>query len=117
MGWQSDSSGSKLIQLEDGTFVEIEVPEYRAQEVSAKFADRVRSNLDTVEIALFRTAQPIIRAVREMKEREGVSASAEIELGLSFGPEGEVYITKIKSEANLYVKISLKTDTDIDHYR
>jgi hypothetical protein len=96
-----------LIQLEDGSLVEVQMPEYKAGEISAGFAQRTVSTFSRVEGILCNAAEPIVKAAKRISESENVSVTAEVEVGLSFEAEGSVYVTKNKSDANLVVKLSI----------
>lgn len=98
---------TKLIQLEDGTLVEVEVQEGQVQEISGSFADRVNSTFDNVKPILLKTCRPIAAAWREINQEMHIE-QAEVELGLSFEGEGNLYVTKTKAGANLTVKLVLK---------
>ena len=98
---------TKLIQLEDGTLVEIEVPADQAQQISGGFADKVSATFDKIQPILVKTCRPITAAWKEIS-REIHIEQAEIELGLSFEGEGNIYVTKTKASANLTVKLILK---------
>lgn len=98
---------TKLIQLEDGTLVEIEVPADQAQQISGGFADKVSATFDKIQPILVKTCRPITAAWKEIS-REIHIEQAEIELGLSFEGEGNLYVTKSKAGANLTVKMVFK---------
>lgn len=51
---------TKLIQLEDGTLVEIEVPPDQAQQISGGFADKVSTTFEKIKPVLLRTCRPIV---------------------------------------------------------
>lgn len=98
---------TKLIQLEDGTLVEVEVPPDQAQQISGGFADRVNETFDKVRPILVNTCRPIAAAWKEISQEMEIE-QAEVQLGLSFEGEGNLYITKSKAGANLTVKLVLK---------
>ena len=98
---------SKLIELEDGTLVEVEIPEGQAQQISGGFADRVSATFDKIQPLLVRICSPISAAWREINQEMDIE-QAEVELGLSFEGEGNLYVTKSKAGANLTVKLVLK---------
>jgi hypothetical protein len=98
---------TKLIQLEDGTLVEVEVPLDQAQQISGGFADRVNETFDKVRPILVNTCRPIADAWKEINKEMEIE-QAEVQLGLSFEGEGNLYITKSKAGANLTVKLVLK---------
>lgn len=99
---------SKLIELEDGTLVEIEVPEKTAQPISGGLADKIKSaTLENIKPILLRACKPVAEVWGELNRDLHID-QAEIELGLGFETEGNLYITKAKGNANLTVKLTLK---------
>ena len=99
---------TKLIELEDGMLVEIEVPEDQAQQISGGFADKVSSSLERIKPLLVRACKPVAEAWKEL-DKEVQIEQAEVELGLSFEGEGNVYVTRSKAAANLSIKFVLKS--------
>ena len=102
---------TKLIELEDGLLVEVEVPEDQAQQISGGLADRVSSTFNKIRPLLVKTCRPVAAAWQELS-REMEIEQAEVELGLSFEGEGNLYITKSTAGANLTVKLVLKPSPD-----
>ncbi|MGB7444221.1 MAG: CU044_2847 family protein [Coleofasciculaceae cyanobacterium] len=102
---------TKLIELDDGTLVEIEVPTDQAQQISGGFADKVSSTFDKIQPILVKTCKPIAAAWQEINQEMNIE-QAEVQLGLSFEGEGNLYITKSKANANLTVKLVLKPKVD-----
>ena len=102
---------TKLIELEDGLLVEVEVPEDQAQQISGGLADRVSSTFNKIRPLLVKTCRPVAAAWQELS-REMEIEQAEVELGLSFEGEGNLYITKSTAGANLTVKLVLKPNPD-----
>lgn len=98
---------TKLIQLEDDTLVEVEVPPDQAQPISGGLANRVNASFDKIKPVLLKTCQTLIGSLKEISENVHVESS-EIELGLSFEAEGNLYVTKSKGGANLIIKLVLK---------
>ena len=98
---------TKLIQLEDGTLVEVEVPADRVQPISGGFADRVNATFEQIRPLLVRTCRPIAAAWKELNQEVSIE-EAEVEIGLSFEAEGNLYLTKSKAGANLTVKLVFK---------
>src|SRR3989304_6712365 len=84
---------SKLIELEGGTLVEIEIPGDQAEQISGGLADKVGATLDRIKPILINTCKPIIAAWHELNQDLHIE-KAEVELGLSFEGEGNLYITK-----------------------
>jgi hypothetical protein len=58
---------TKLIELEDGTLVEVEVSPDKAQAISGGFADKVNQTFDKIRPILVRTCRPIAAAWKEIK--------------------------------------------------
>lgn len=99
---------TKLIKLEDGTLVEIVVSEDQSERISNKYAEKVNTAFDkTVKPILTNICGSISRAWSEINQDMDVE-QAEIELGLSFETEGNLYITSAKTGANFTVKLVLK---------
>ena len=99
---------TKLIRLEDGTLVEAEVPEGQAQEISGGLADKVNKSLDTIQPLLVKICRPIVSSWKELAKEIQID-QAEVELGLSFEGEGNLYVTKAKAGANFTLKLTLKS--------
>ncbi|MEO1395412.1 MAG: CU044_2847 family protein [Cyanobacteria bacterium J06634_5] len=99
--------GAKLIELTDGILVEVEASDEKAQQISGGFADRVSTNFDRIKPVLIATCKPIVEAWQELNQELNIE-QAEIELGLSFEGEGNLYVTKSKLGANVTIKLSLK---------
>lgn len=102
---------TKLIQFEDGTLVEVEVPPDQVQPISGGAADRidatVDATLDRVKPLLLKICRPIKEVWSEVNQDMEIE-TAEVQVGLSFEAEGNVYIAKSKAGANLTVKLVLK---------
>lgn len=102
---------TKLIELEDGTLVEVEIPSDQPSQISGGFADKVSSKFDKIQPLLVKICQPVTAALEELKQNMDVD-QAEVEVGLSFEGEGNIYVTKTKGTANLTVKLTLKSKSN-----
>ncbi|MEO0987968.1 MAG: CU044_2847 family protein [Cyanobacteria bacterium J06639_14] len=100
-----------LIQLEDGSLVEVQMPDYKAGEISAGFAQHTFSTFSKIEEILCSAAEPVARAAKRISNEQDVAVTAEVEVGISFEGEGNVYVTKSNSETNLLVKLSINTNS------
>ena len=100
--------GTKLIRLEDDLLVEVDVPESEVQLVSGGLADTVEATLNKIKPVLLKACKPIADAVKEIRAEVDLD-QVEIELGLSFEGEGNLYITKAKAGANMVVRMTLKS--------
>lgn len=104
---------TRLIRLADGTLVEAEAVPGAPEQIAADSARRVQESLDKIKPILIRTCEPVIAAWTEMNQQMTIE-QAEVELGLSFEGEGNIYITKAKAGANLTVKLTLKPPKETD---
>ncbi|MEO1124980.1 MAG: CU044_2847 family protein [Cyanobacteria bacterium J06639_16] len=98
---------TQLIRLEDGTLVEAQVPDDQAQQISGGFAKKVDASFERIKPLLLKACKPIAEAWKELNQDMDID-STEVELGIGFEGEGNLYITKAKTEANLTVKLVLK---------
>ncbi len=98
---------TKLIMLADGTLLEIDVPGDTVQQISGGMAAKVDSTLDKMTPTLIKTCRPVVQAVQAL-HNELEFEHVEIEIGLSFDLEGNVYIAKAQVGANIRVGMTLK---------
>ena len=104
---------TKLIKLEDGTLVEVEVTPDQAQQISGGgvFAKKVKTNLAQIQPLIINTCKSVATAwkgVHQELSQDINIEKAEVELALSFEFGGDVYIAKSTAGANLKVKLILK---------
>ena len=104
-----------IIQLKDETLVEVEVNEDEIEAVAGGITKYIDSSFDKIRPLIIKTCLPVLEAWQhlsdEISEKDksiGIDG-AEIEIGLSFEGEGNVYITKLNSGANLVVKLLLRS--------
>ncbi len=98
--------GTRLIRLADGTLVEVEASADDVQQISSKYADQVDQAIESVGPVLMRACEPVVAAWQELSGGANIER-AEIELGLSFEGEGNVYVAKAKAGANLTIRLVL----------
>lgn len=98
---------SKLIRLQDDILVEVEIPGRESVAISGGVADKVGTAMDAMAPILLKACKPVI-AVWKSLSTEVTIDLAEIEFGISFEGEGNIYISKAKAGANLTVKFTLK---------
>lgn len=96
---------SKLIELADGVVVEIESAPGEVQRAGA-LPDKVQRNLEGVRDLATTVVKSTFADFAKFGDAVGVE-SLEIEFGISFGVEGNVYLAKASSTANLTVKVTL----------
>jgi hypothetical protein len=100
-----------LIELEDGTLVAVDLPSDQVQQISGGLAHKVNETFHQIKPTLVNACRPIAAAWKELSQ-EMYLEEAEVELGLSFEGEGNIYITRGKAGANLTVKLVLKPQDD-----
>ena len=98
---------TKLIELQDGTLVEVEVPPDQAQQIAGGFAEKVDTTFKQILPIVVKVCRPIATAWHEISQDMDIE-KAEVEIGLAFEGEGNIYVTKATAGANLTVKLILK---------
>lgn len=98
---------TKLIELSDEILVEVEVPVSEAKQLDSASANRVGKASSRIMPILAKVANSLRNAIEEIQRTLCVE-NAEVEINLNFTTEGDVYITKLQSNANLKVKLILK---------
>lgn len=96
-----------LIQLEDGILVEVDAADGEFHKISGGDARKVEGSLDQLKPLLIKSCQPILSAWSELNKKM-IIEGAEIELGINFEAEGNVYLAKAKAGSNLSIKLILK---------
>jgi hypothetical protein len=89
--------GSKLIRLEDGMLVEVVTAGDEVQQISGR---------DKIKPILLKTCIPIVESVKELRDKVDVE-QVEVEIGLSFNAEGNIYITKTTISANAIIAYAM----------
>lgn len=97
---------SKLIRLQENILVEVETTEDQIQKIAGGIEEKVNATFDKVQNILSSICKPFAYSLSTISDNIQVE-KAEIEVGLSFEVEGNIFITKAKSGANLNVKITL----------
>ena len=97
---------SKLIKLQDGTLVEVEATGSEVQPIAGGVAKKVNATIDQIKPVLLKTCQPIVAAVKDLREDVNLE-QVEVEVGLSFDLEGNIYVTKASFGANVLVRMIL----------
>ena len=100
-----------LIQLEDKTLVEVEIPEDKISKISGGIFHKVDSTFDKIKPIILNICNPITEICHVINQKADVE-NFEIKIGFSFEGEGNLYITKGKAEANLEVTITVKPNNN-----
>jgi len=103
---------TKLVRFKDGVLVEVGVQRDPAQlQMSHRAAEELGKNFEVIAAMLKKVCSPVVSAFTEMgrdTNRPVSIESAEVELGLGFEAEGNLFVTKATAEATLKVKLTLK---------
>lgn len=99
--------GSRLYALDDGTLVEVETQD-DARQISVDVAGKIETTFEqSIKPILQRTCTSVSQALKEIREGANLE-QVEIEMGLSFETEGNLYITKATLGANILIRMTLK---------
>jgi len=102
---------TKLLKFNDGVLVEVGVQRDQAQEMSVNAAERLKMNFEAACGLLRQIATPIKGAFANLADELKTPIkieTAEVELGLSFSAEGNLFVTKATGEASLKIKLVFK---------
>jgi hypothetical protein len=99
---------TKLIELADGTLIEVEVQPHEARPISGGAAEKVlNATLDQLTPMVLRVARPLVAAWGELSQEMDVE-EAQIDLGFNFESEGNLYLAKASAGANINISFTLK---------
>jgi hypothetical protein len=102
---------NKLIELENGLLIEVEVPPDQVNQISGGMPEKVDKAIDTVRPILLKTCQPMVSVWKELNKEMSID-KVEVELNLGFSAEGSVFLAKSSGSANLKVKLSISPKSD-----
>lgn len=100
---------TKLIHLSDDTLIEVEVSPGETRQISGGLPEKVSASFDQlrpVVVSLCRSLAGTMGAVAHDFHVE----KTELEFGLSFEGEGNIFVTKAKAGANLVLKLTLTSE-------
>ena len=99
----------KLIELENGLVMEVDAPKSDIEMISANgdVVDKVKTSMSKVEKMLIQSVQPIVNVYKGL-DKEVLLEKAEVEIGIGFSAEGNIFVAKGNANANLKVKLILK---------
>jgi len=89
----------------------MEIPFEKQTAVVLKEMEKYTTHLLKISETLLKAVQPITSVWKELN-KDLLIDQAEIELGLGFEAEGNLYITKAKGNANLVVRLRLKPNPE-----
>lgn len=99
----------KLIELDNGLMMEVDVPKSEIEMIAGggDMIEKVQSSMGTVEQMLLQSVQPIVHAYQALNQ-EVVLEKAEVQIGIGFSAEGNIFVEKGTANANLNVTLVLK---------
>jgi len=101
----------KLVELENGLLMEVEMSQDDGiQQISGgegEIVNRVEASMGMVEKVLVQSVQPIVHAYNVLNQ-DVILEKAEVEIGIGFSAEGNIFVAKGSASANLKVKLILK---------
>ena len=98
----------KLIELDNGLMMEVDIPQSEIEMISGggDVVERVDKSISAVESILMKSVEPITKAYKALNQ-DMVLEKAEVEIGIGFSAEGNIFIASGKGSANLKVKLVL----------
>jgi hypothetical protein len=98
---------TQLIELRNGLLVEAELPGQAGEQIAGGRRKLGVAFEDKVKPLLLQICEPLAGMWQELNQQMHVE-QAEVEVGLSFEGEGNLFVTKAKTGANFTVKLTLK---------
>lgn len=98
----------KLIELDNDLLMEVDVPQSEIEMISGTddVINRVDASIDAIKNILVKSIQPIAETYQELN-KDMIVEKAEVEIGIGFSAEGNLFVAKGKGNANLKVKLVL----------
>ncbi len=100
---------TRLIQLKNGMMVEAEIPGQTGEQIAGGVNKLGVSFEEKVKPLLLQICESFANVWQELNQKMSVE-QAEVEIGLSFEGEGNLFVTKAKTGANFTVKLTLKPE-------
>ncbi len=100
---------TQLIQLKNGLMVEAEAPGQSGEQIAGGVHKLGVSFEEKVKPLLLQICESFANVWQELNQKMSVE-QAEVEIGLSFEGEGNLFVTKAKTGANFTVKLTLKPE-------
>ena len=98
----------KLIELENGLMMEVEAVENEIEMIAGgnDMVEQVESSMSSVEKMLLQSVEPVANAYKALNQ-DVILEKAEVEIGIGFSAEGNIFVAKGSANANLKVKLVL----------
>lgn len=95
----------KVIKLNDGIEVEVDVQENQAREISDE--NVVDSSIDRIQSLLKKVLQPISETFNEL-DKDVCVDTVKVNIGVKIGVEGNFILAKSTAGANIQVEMTLR---------
>jgi hypothetical protein len=99
----------KIIELNDGLEVEVELSENQAREIS--FNQKINSSIEDISGLLSKVIKPISNTFKELNKQVELSET-KVTLGVKIGVEGGFILAKSTAEAHIQVEMVLRESND-----
>lgn len=96
---------TKVIELNDGLEVEIEVDDNNAYQISN--GAKIDSSIENIQSILLKIMKPISETYQNLSENINIE-STKISVGIKIGAEGNFILAKSSIGANIKVQMTLK---------
>lgn len=96
-----------LVKTQDGVLFEVDPAPGSAVAIAGGTIEMLNASLDSVGDVVRKVSEKISSAVQNLEERYRIP-EIEIELGVAFGAEGSLFVTKSTLNANLKIKIKVQ---------
>jgi hypothetical protein len=107
---EGEVMSKKLIELDNGLIMEVDMPQSEIEMISSNgggdVVDKVDKSISAVESILLKSVEPITKAYKALNQ-DMILEKAEVEIGIGFSAEGNIFIASGKGSANLKVKLVL----------
>jgi hypothetical protein len=105
---KEDKMAKKLIELDNGLVMEVEIPPSEIEMISSsgEMVERVDKSISAVKEVLIKSVEPITEAYNALNQ-DMILEKAEVEIGIGFSAEGNIFVASGKASANLKVKLVL----------
>jgi len=96
-----------LVKTQDGVLFEVDAVPGSAVAIAGGSIEILSAKLDSVGDIVQTVSEKIASAIQKLEEQYRIP-EIEIELGVAFGAEGNLFVTKSTLNANLKIKIKVQ---------
>ena len=95
----------QIIELENGVYVEVEIPEEQAQQISGGVIKKIPESIEQIKPVLLAACKPLSEVWNELNQDLSIT-EANVEFQFGFNMKGHIFIAA--GEAKTNIKVSLK---------